>query len=86
MAGLEKISLWKGLTGTVLRRGTDFVVEMYFWKQSGSVRAVSNRDEKYVILQQWAEYYDVIAISEILKTIWFMKNKALMEYLSDIIL
>ena len=37
MAGLEKISLWKGLTGTVLRRGTDFVVEMYFWKQSGSV-------------------------------------------------
>ena len=32
MAGLEKISLWKGLTGTVLRRGTDFVVEMYSWK------------------------------------------------------
>ena len=122
MAGLEKISLWKGLTGTVLRRGTDFVVEMYFWKQSGSVRAVlhqmlirekryarpwnpglysvrfwrqgglekeksfSNRDEKYVILKQWAEYYDVIAISKILKTIWFIKNKALMEYLSDIIL
>ena len=33
-----------------------------------------------------AEYYDVIAISKILKTIWFIKNKALMEYLSDIIL
>ncbi len=49
-------------------------------------KSFSNRDEKYVILQQWAEYYDVIAISEILKTIWFMKNKALMEYLSDIIL
>ena len=45
-----------------------------------------SRDEKYVILQQWAEYYDVIAISKILKTIWFIKNKALMEYLSDIIL
>ena len=49
-------------------------------------KSFSNRDEKYVILQQWAEYYDVIAISKILKTIWFIKNKALMEYLSDIIL
>ena len=48
--------------------------------------SLSNRDENYVFIQQWAEYYDVIAISEILKTIWFMKNKALMEYLSDIIL
>ncbi len=48
---LEKISLWKGLTGTVLRRGTDFVVEMYFWKQSGSVRAVLHqmpiREKRY---------------------------------------
>ena len=33
-----------------------------------------------------SDAYKVIAISEILKTIWFMKNKALMEYLSDIIL
>ena len=51
VADLEKISLWKGLTGTVLRRGTDFVVEMYFWKQSGLVRAVLHqmliREKRY---------------------------------------
>ena len=58
-----------------------------FWRQEAErKKSFSNRDEKYVILQQWAEYYDVIAISKILKTIWFIKNKVLMEYLSDIIL